>query len=153
MKGRVPVISYELGLLQNNWLLLSVTATRSIFGEGGCQMRDLAVPATSKPHTQYPAHRWALHVWLFFGISPGIMKATRALLDFTYIAQFPLHSDTSLNALQAALSMFHDNKNAFIVNGSRAGTSGPIDPMNIPKLHALHHYVMTIQDLGASDNY
>ena len=93
------------------------------------------------------------------GISPGIMKATRALLDFIYIAQFPLHSDMSLNALQADLSTFHNNKNAFIANGSRAGTSyRSHEHPQTPQLHprtpsAPLNFPLGSHHLGLSHSY
>ncbi|KAF9513228.1 hypothetical protein BS47DRAFT_1362572 [Hydnum rufescens UP504] len=69
---------------------------------------------------------------------PGVMKAIHALLDFIYIAQYPLQSDTTLDALKTALSTFHKNKDIFVQNSSHAGTARVIEHMNIPKLHALH---------------
>jgi hypothetical protein len=84
------------------------------------------------------------------GISAGIMKATHALLDFFYITQFPLHSNASLEILQTLHLIFHMNKNAFIANGSHAGSSNPIEHMNILKLHVLHCYMTMIWDLSTS---
>ena len=37
-------------------------------------------------------------------------KAIRALLDFIYLSQYPVHSLQSLNAMDAALCHFHENK-------------------------------------------
>ncbi|KAF9503450.1 hypothetical protein BS47DRAFT_1309751, partial [Hydnum rufescens UP504] len=76
------------------------------------------------------------------------IKAIQALLDFIYIAQFPLHSNLSLQELQVALTTFHDNKGVFITNGTHHQNH-----MNIPKLHALHHWLPNIIDLGTMDNY
>jgi hypothetical protein len=86
-------------------------------------------------------------------MSTGVMRSARSLLDFIYIAQFPMQSDSTLLALEAALSTFHDTKHSFIQNGSRTGASGPINHMNIPKLHALHRWLSNIPDLGSTDNY
>jgi hypothetical protein len=69
---------------------------------------------------------------------PAVMKAMHALMDFIYIAQYSLQSDITLNALKLALSTFHKNKGVFIENGSQTGSSGIIEHMNIPKVHALH---------------
>ena len=81
------------------------------------------------------------------------MRSACLLLDFIYIAQFPMQSDSTLLALEAALSTFHGNKHSFIQNGSQTGASGPLDHLNIPKLHALHHWLSNILDLGSTDNY
>ena len=72
------------------------------------------------------------------GTQPAVMKAMRALMDFIYIAQYPLQSDVTLDELKSALSAFHKNKDIFVQNGSRTGSAGVIDHMNIPKVHALH---------------
>ncbi|KAF9513022.1 hypothetical protein BS47DRAFT_1372641 [Hydnum rufescens UP504] len=87
------------------------------------------------------------------GSQPGVMKAMRALMDFIYIAQYPLQSDMTLDALKLALSNFHKNKEIFIQNGSRTGSAGVIDHMNIPKVHALHQWMTNIPDLGTTNNY
>ncbi|KAF9509825.1 hypothetical protein BS47DRAFT_1365013 [Hydnum rufescens UP504] len=82
------------------------------------------------------------------GAQSGVIKAIQVVLDFIYITQFPLHSDSSLQELQVALSVFHDNKCIFIVNGACHQ-----DHMNIQKVHALHHWASNIVDLGTTDNY
>jgi len=81
-------------------------------------------------------------------VTPRILKAVRALLDFMYKAQFPMHSDKTLESMRADLQVFWDNVDAFRDNGARA-----MEHFNIPKLHALHHYVKNIQNLGTADNY
>ncbi|KAF9516179.1 hypothetical protein BS47DRAFT_1292709, partial [Hydnum rufescens UP504] len=82
-----------------------------------------------------------------------VMKAMRALMDFIYIAQYPLQSNMTLDALKLALSNFHKNKEIFIQNGSQTGSAGVIDHMNIPKVHALHRWMTNIPDLGTTNNY
>ena len=75
-----------------------------------------------------------------------LLKATRALLDFLFLAQYPVHSDDTLKALQEALEAFHDNKEIFIELGIRKD-------FNLPKLHFLSHYVPLIKWTGAADNF
>ncbi|KAF9502754.1 hypothetical protein BS47DRAFT_1462307 [Hydnum rufescens UP504] len=87
------------------------------------------------------------------GMIPGVMRSARLLLDFIYIAQFPMQSDSTLQALKAVLSTFHDNKESFIQNGSQTGASSIINHLNIPKLHALHCWLSNIPNLGSTDNY
>lgn len=62
-----------------------------------------------------------------------LVRATRALLDFLYFAQYPTHTSATLKALDDALASFHDNKSIFQELGIR-------DHFKLPKLHSLEHY-------------
>ncbi|KAH7905034.1 hypothetical protein BJ138DRAFT_1233443 [Hygrophoropsis aurantiaca] len=75
-----------------------------------------------------------------------LVCAMRALLDFLYLAQYPVHSDTSLAFLETSLRTFHENKHIFVTLGIRNG-------FKIPKLHFLEHYKRCITLLGTTDNY
>lgn len=77
-------------------------------------------------------------------VSTHVMKAIRGLLDFTYYAQYEVHSDTTLARMRVALNTFHRNKSALIELGVR-------EHFNIPKLHSLIHYVDAIVKLGCLD--
>lgn len=79
-------------------------------------------------------------------VASRLIRATRALLDFLYLAQYPVHTAHTLEALSAALDAFHDNRDVFIELGVRTG-------FNIPKLHFLQHYVRFIKLFGTTDNY
>ncbi|KAF8326294.1 uncharacterized protein EI90DRAFT_2820577, partial [Cantharellus anzutake] len=89
------------------------------------------------------------------GAIPPVIKALRSLLDFTYLAQLPMHNETTLHKLEEALQNFHATKYIFIANGSRRGTNGNviIEDFNIPKLHILHHWRDNIIASGTSDNF
>ncbi|TFK45446.1 hypothetical protein OE88DRAFT_1788392 [Heliocybe sulcata] len=78
--------------------------------------------------------------------SATLVRAIRALLDFLYLAQYPVHTDHTLDHLRDALRRFHDSKHIFVELGIR-------DQFNIPKLHALIHYFLSIQLFGTTDNY
>ena len=81
------------------------------------------------------------------GESPvRLVRAVRALLDFLYLAQYPIHMEEMLNLLEDALSHFHTNKEIFIDLGIRDG-------FNLPKLHFASHYVRLIKLFGTTDNY
>jgi len=73
-----------------------------------------------------------------------VLKASQALLDFIYLAQYHSHTDNTLLALHSALNDFHTNKEIFVTLECRAH-------FNIPKLHSLQHYVKTIKMLGSLD--
>lgn len=73
-------------------------------------------------------------------------KAIRAVLDFLYLAQYPVHTTDTLNAMTDALSSFHENKHVFVALGIR-------DNFNLPKLHFASHYVHSIITFGTTDNF
>jgi hypothetical protein len=74
-----------------------------------------------------------------------LIRAVRALLDFLYLAQYPVHTDETLELLEDSLIQFHENKDIFIDLGLR-------DSFNIPKLHFAEHYIMLIKLFGTTDN-
>lgn len=78
--------------------------------------------------------------------SQSLFRATRSLLDFLYLAQYPVHTDATLTALDDALQEFHANREIFVELGIR-------DNFNIPKLHFLEHYVRCIKLFGTTDNF
>ncbi|KAJ3797272.1 hypothetical protein GGU11DRAFT_816582 [Lentinula aff. detonsa] len=67
--------------------------------------------------------------------SNTLLAATRALLDFLYLASFPIHSNS-----------FHENRDIFVDLGVR-------ENFNLPKLHFLCHYSRAIKYYGTTDNY
>ena len=75
-----------------------------------------------------------------------LICAVRALLDFLYLAQYPLHTSETLRLLRESLKLFDKNKHIFIDLGIRSD-------FNIPKLHSLVHYVDAIKLFGSTDNY
>lgn len=81
------------------------------------------------------------------GLSPiRLIKAVRGLLDFIYLAQYPIHSSSSLDRLEDALTRFHENKNIFVDLGIRSH-------FHFPKLHFIRHYRRLIENLGTTDNF
>ncbi|KAF7358258.1 hypothetical protein MVEN_00874900 [Mycena venus] len=83
---------------------------------------------------------------------PGNLNNTRlirsicALLDFLYLAQYPVHSTETLALQDDALTRFHENKDIFIELGVRSN-------FNLPKLHFLRHYSLAIKRFGTTDNF
>ncbi|KAG0692585.1 hypothetical protein DFH29DRAFT_985732 [Suillus ampliporus] len=81
------------------------------------------------------------------GASPvKLIRAVRGILDFLYLAQYPCHSDLTLELLSEALNRFHDNKAIFVDLGIRSS-------FNLPKLHSFRHYLTMIRMFGTTDNY
>jgi hypothetical protein len=77
--------------------------------------------------------------------SSRLLRAVRGLLDFLYLAQYPMHTTETLKLLRDALKRFHDDKDIFIDLGIRDG-------FQIPKLHFLNHYPRFIELYGTTDN-
>ncbi|KAG2078736.1 hypothetical protein BDR04DRAFT_1124421 [Suillus decipiens] len=70
------------------------------------------------------------------GASPiRLIRAVRGLLNFLYLAQYPCHSEQTLQLLSDALDQFHDNKSIFVTLGIRSS-------FNLPKLHSFCHYML-----------
>ncbi|KIJ09099.1 hypothetical protein PAXINDRAFT_45449, partial [Paxillus involutus ATCC 200175] len=86
---------------------------------------------------------------VFLGVIAGVvdecvLAATRGILDFIYYAQYQSHTEASLEKMEDSLKLFHENKQAFVDLGVR-------DHFNIPKLHSMVHYAMSIWLLGSTD--
>ena len=75
-----------------------------------------------------------------------LIAAVRSMLDFLYLAQYPMHTSETLASLDDVFDRFHANKSVFIDLGVR-------DAFNIPKLHSLRHYSESIKLFGTTDNY
>ena len=78
--------------------------------------------------------------------SSRIVKSTRALLEFLFLAQYRSHTTASIERLQDSLTAFHNSKAVFIDVGAQKN-------FNFPKLHSLLHYASSIQLFGTTDNY
>ncbi|TBU37260.1 hypothetical protein BD309DRAFT_995194 [Dichomitus squalens] len=78
--------------------------------------------------------------------SARLVRATRALLDFLYLAQYPIHTTRTLDLLEEHLQAFHANKSIFVDLGIRTH-------FELPKLHSLDHYRCSIELFGTTDNY
>jgi hypothetical protein len=88
---------------------------------------------------------------VFLGVIAGavdrkVVGIARNVLDFIYYAQLQSHSTQSLAALERSLTDFHAAKSILIDLNIR-------DQFNIPKLHAVSHYLDSIYSLGSLDAY
>lgn len=72
--------------------------------------------------------------------------ACRAILDFIYLAQYTTHDEDTLGYMEEALELWRKNKAVFVDLGIRLH-------INIPKFHALRHYVDHIRLFGTTGNY
>ena len=75
-----------------------------------------------------------------------LLASVRGMLNFLYLATYPVHSQQTLDNLDMALEMFHENKDIFLDLGVWTN-------FNIPKLHFSSHYRFFIELYGTIDNY
>ena len=75
-----------------------------------------------------------------------LLWAVWGILNFLFLARYPVHTGESLDVLDAALKRFHDNKEIFIDFGVRAN-------FKFPKVHFTGHYQQFIELFGTTDNY
>ncbi|KAG7094608.1 hypothetical protein E1B28_005432 [Marasmius oreades] len=61
--------------------------------------------------------------------SDRLIRSVRAILDFLYLAQYPVHSDKTLDSLEDALCRFHNNKDIFIDLNIREHFNIPQTPL------------------------
>ncbi|KAG2084184.1 hypothetical protein BD769DRAFT_1632983 [Suillus cothurnatus] len=73
-------------------------------------------------------------------ISPQFVHAIRAIVEFIYLAQNPVHSPEMLRAMERALSDFHVCKGAIIEAKARKGKKGVKEDFCIPKLELLQSF-------------
>lgn len=79
-------------------------------------------------------------------VPKDVIHICRALLDFIYIAQYPSHSNETMEYLNEALNEFHNHKEIII-------TLGIQKDFDFPKLHSMLHYNRSITLFGTTDNY
>ncbi|THU77482.1 hypothetical protein K435DRAFT_832430 [Dendrothele bispora CBS 962.96] len=75
-----------------------------------------------------------------------LLRCLRALLDFLFLSQYPVHSTSTLSLMTSALDRFHANKQIFVDLGIRSN-------FHIPKIHFMNHYIETIKLFGTLDNF
>ncbi|KAG1738109.1 uncharacterized protein EDB91DRAFT_1082869 [Suillus paluster] len=73
-------------------------------------------------------------------IPPRFIHAVRGLVDFTYLAQNPVHSPQSLQAMMQALSDFHSFKDTIVAAEARKGKKGIKEDFFIPKLELMRSF-------------
>jgi Plavaka transposase len=80
------------------------------------------------------------------GVPSRFIPVVRSLLDFIYLSQLQYHTSKTLKSMETCLKTFHDQKNIILELEIR-------EHFNIPKLHALLHYIECICSLGSADGY
>ncbi len=85
-------------------------------------------------------------------MTPGVMTAFRALLDFIYLAQLERHTTQTIQQLRGFLATFHANKHHITAAGIRNGPRQKGE-FHIPKLELMNHVADLIQELGSVLQY
>jgi len=80
------------------------------------------------------------------GVPSRFLPVVRSLLDFVYLSQLQYHTSTTIKSLETCLNTFHNYKEIIIELEIR-------QHFNIPKVHALMHYVDSIRSFGSADGY
>jgi hypothetical protein len=75
-----------------------------------------------------------------------LIRSVRAILDFIYLARYPIHTSETAYQMHDALRTFHLNRDIFISLGIR-------NHFNIPKFHNASHYYQFVQLYGTADNF
>jgi hypothetical protein len=84
---------------------------------------------------------------------PRFVLAIRALVDFIYLAQNPVHTHESLGSMVQALQDFHVYKDAIIEAEARRGKKGAKEDFFIPKLELMQSFEAAIRRLGSLMQY
>ena len=84
---------------------------------------------------------------------PKFVTAIHCIVNFIYQAQSPVHTNTTIVSMQAALNEFHARKNTIVEAGARKGKLGVKTDFYIPKLKLLQSFTDVIRNLGAIIQY
>jgi hypothetical protein len=80
------------------------------------------------------------------GATRQLVRAVRGLLDFLYLARYPVHTTETLDTMEGALQLYHENRQVFIDLGIH-------NDFNFPKDHFLNHYRELVKFFGTTDNF
>ncbi|KAG1886947.1 uncharacterized protein F5891DRAFT_1200263 [Suillus fuscotomentosus] len=77
---------------------------------------------------------------------PEFVRPIRALINFMYQAQNPIHTESSIEAMQVSLNKFHNCKVAILEAEARQGKSNIKEDFYIPKLKLLLSFAEAIRN-------
>jgi hypothetical protein len=88
---------------------------------------------------------------ILLGVVIGVLPSraitvVKALLDFIYLSRLQMQTSRTLDALEQCLKTFHENKQIIVELKIR-------EHFNIPKLHAIMHYLYCLRSHGSADGY
>ncbi|KAG1848435.1 hypothetical protein F4604DRAFT_1687715 [Suillus subluteus] len=86
-------------------------------------------------------------------VNPAFIHVVRAMIDFIYLAQNPVHTEASIKDMSTALSVFHNHKQAILDAEVRRGKGGAKDDFFIPKLELMQSFAHAIPHVGSLIQY
>ena len=86
-------------------------------------------------------------------IPPRFLRAVRALIDFIYQSQSPVHTDSSISRMEASLQEFHAHKDAILEAEARRTSMGTKEDFCIPKMELFHSFTNAIRNNGGLIQY
>ncbi|KAH7902989.1 hypothetical protein BJ138DRAFT_1198890 [Hygrophoropsis aurantiaca] len=86
-------------------------------------------------------------------VPPDFLRAIRAIIDFIYQSQSPVHTDASIERMESSLREFHTHKDAILRAHGRKTSTGVKDDFFIPKLELLHSFANAVRNNGAIIQY
>ncbi|KAG6372042.1 hypothetical protein JVT61DRAFT_8748 [Boletus reticuloceps] len=87
---------------------------------------------------------------LIAGVVPDqFISPIRAMVEFIYRAQDPVHTNLSIVSMEQALHDFHAGKHVILDLEARTSKSGPMDHFNIPKLELMQSFSRQTKANGA----
>lgn len=81
-----------------------------------------------------------------WGAASHLVWVVCGMLDFLYLAKYPIHTTETLDQLEKALEIYHENRDIFIKLGIQ-------NNFNFPKDYFTNHYHVLIKLLGIADNF
>ena len=83
----------------------------------------------------------------------GFIRAIHGFVEFIYHAQDPIHTDSSIAAMQQALADFHSTKQSILDLWAQKGSSSIINHFRIPKLELMLSFWWQIKVNGMLMQY
>ena len=74
------------------------------------------------------------------GVTDKFIYAIHVIVEFIYRVQDPIHTNSSINAMEQALADFHARKQVIINLKAWKGKKGVIKHFNIPKLKLMNSF-------------
>ena len=99
--------------------------------------------SNTSSYNDTPLSSWQIYLPAIEGYVPdNMIKALRTFLEFCYLARRNIHNRKSLDGMDEALQHYHHYWKIFLAMGVRMG-------FNLPRQHALIHYIRAIWLFGA----
>ncbi|KAI6009745.1 hypothetical protein PISMIDRAFT_117447 [Pisolithus microcarpus 441] len=116
---------------------------------GVCHFNSGISHATQMTGREYRNIQCTIVAMIAGAAPPAMVRSIRALIDFIYLAQRHVHTESSIGDMEASLAEFHVTKHNILDAGGRAGK----DNFNIPKLELMLSFADAIRRSGGLIQY